>query len=164
MKHAPDNPRARRTDRVLVRIGAVFTNVVYPLVAVVVLAFILADLPGLVRLSRDEGVLGTFTLVRKECKPWYEKGGCSYHGDFVSADGSVQLTGVVFLGNHGEAGDRFPAQYDGSVEEPAIYPLGSDEWKFAVAGGLAVVGYLGYRGWRLVRWVRRRRATSAKGG
>ncbi|MFB6719364.1 hypothetical protein ACFCV3_04355 [Kribbella sp. NPDC056345] len=155
-KHAPDNPRARTVDRVLTRLGSVVTSVVYPLVAVGFLVFVIVDLPSMLRVAHDEGIAGTFTVTRKECRAWYEKGGCSTYGDFVSTDGTIRRTNVLFENNPGRVGTQVPGQYL-REDPPMIYAQGSGQWKFSVAIGVAAIGYLGYRLWRLVR---RRPATS----
>lgn len=156
-----------RARRALSRAGKVFVSVLYLVVAVFALVIVCVDLPGSVRAARNEGLPGTFTAVRKECRPWWEKGGggCTYFGDFTSRDGTVRLTDVLFEGDPGEVGDKVPAQYVGAEDPPRIHEVGSHEWMFIVAIGLGSAGYLGFRGWRLVRVLRRRRAlTNATGG
>ncbi|MFK4087798.1 hypothetical protein ACI2LF_27045 [Kribbella sp. NPDC020789] len=144
----------------LTRLGSIVTNVVYPLLAAGLLVYVIVDLQSLLRVAHNEGIAGTFTVTRTECRPWYEKGGCSTYGDFVSNDGSIQLSNVLFERNPGDVGTQVPGQYL-REDPPLIYAEGSGEWRFAAAIGFAAAGYLGYRGWRLVR---RRRPTSAKGG
>ncbi|MFC9690840.1 hypothetical protein ACFTSF_19980 [Kribbella sp. NPDC056951] len=95
-------------------------------------------------------------MTRKECRPRYERGGCTTYGDFVSNDGTIRRANFSFENNPGPAGTRVPGQY--MRDDPSmIYAQGSGLWKFDVASGLAMIGYLGYRLWRLV-W--RRPATS----
>ncbi|MGW1345066.1 hypothetical protein ACWCOV_28755 [Kribbella sp. NPDC002412] len=134
------------------------------MVAVLVLGFAIADLPDSLRAARNEGVPGTFTTIRKECRPWWEKGGgCTYFGNFSSSDGEVRLTDVLFEGDPGDVGESVPAQYVGTPDRPSIHGGDSDEWMFVAALGLGAAGYLGWRGWRLVR-ARRRAVTSARAG
>jgi hypothetical protein len=136
-------------------------SLVYPAAAAFVLLIVVADLPDSVRAGRNEGVPGTFTTVRKDCRPWWEKGGgCTSFGDFSSYDGTVRLTDVLFEGDPGGVGHKVPAQY--VLADPGrVHELDSHEWMFATAIGLGSAGYLGFRGWRLVRAVRRRRAITS---
>jgi hypothetical protein len=148
------------------RLGYTVANLLCLAVAVFLLGIAIAGLPETLRAARNEGVPGTFTVVRKECRPWWEKaGGCTHFGDFTSRDGTVRLTDVLFDGDAGDTGDTMPAQYVGSDDPPRIYGPGSNEWMFVAALGLGSAGYLGFRGWRAIRALRRKRAvTSATAG
>jgi hypothetical protein len=131
----------------------------YLAVAVFALVIALVDLPGSVRAARNQGVPGTFTAVRKVCKPVWEKGGggCSYYGDFVSRDGAVRLTDVFYEGDPGDVGDSVAAQYVGTLDPPRVHEIDSHEWVFFVVFIVASGGYLAFRAWTGVRTLRRRR-------
>ncbi|MFI7061681.1 hypothetical protein ACIBL3_11905 [Kribbella sp. NPDC050124] len=149
--------RARGMRHALSRFGAGLASLAYAVVAVFVLGFAIIDLPDSLRAARNEGVPGTFTTTRKECRPWWEKGGgCTYFGNFTSGDGRVQSTNVLFEGDPGEVGEKVPAQYVGTPDRPSIHGADSDEWVFVAALGLGATGYLGWRGWRGWRFVRAR--------
>ncbi|MFI6681137.1 hypothetical protein [Kribbella sp. NPDC050470] len=158
--------------RVLSRVGSAALSLMYLVMAVFLLGLAVADLPDSLRAARNEGLPGTFTTIRKECRPWWAKGGgCTSFGDFTSSDGKVRLTDVPFEGDSGEVGENVPAQYVGTADRPSIHGSDSNEWVFVAALGLGAAGYLSWRGWRgwrawrgwrLVR-TRRRAVTSATG-
>ncbi len=135
------------------RVGRTLLSAFYLLAAVFGLVIAIVQLPSTLRAAHNEGVPGTFTTVRKECSPSGLKGGggCTSYGDFVSRDGAVRLTDVHFEGKGGPVGNQVPAQYAGGTDPAVIYPPSSKSWLLVVALGLAAVGYLGYRLWRLVR-------------
>ncbi|TDD58969.1 hypothetical protein E1263_16925 [Kribbella antibiotica] len=141
------------------RIGRTLLSTLYLLLAVFAVVIVVVQLPGALRAARDDGTPGTFTAMRKECTPnGLKSRGCSMYGDFVSQDGTVRLNDVLFDGVGGQVGDQHPAQYAGDTDPVVVYAPGSRAWIVVAGLGLAAVGYLGYRGWRLVR---PRRATSA---
>jgi hypothetical protein len=164
-----DKERLRRFRRRAGTAGKAFTSALYLTVAVFILVIALVDLPGSVRAARHEGIAGTFTAVRKVCKPRWEKGGgeCSYYGDFVSRDGAVRLTDVFYEGDPGDIGDSVTAQYVGTTDPPIVHKIGSDQWVFVIAFIVASGGYLAFRTWSAVHRLRRRRVrrgSSASGG
>ncbi|HEY3561055.1 MAG TPA: hypothetical protein VGL05_26510 [Kribbella sp.] len=145
----------------LSKAGAGAVSLIYPAVAVFVLALAIADLPNAFRAARNDGVPGTFVVTHKDCRPWWEKGGgCTVHGDFVSKDTTIALRGVLFEGNPGDVGAVVPAQVI-DPDSGVIDKVDSDEWVFNV---LLALGTAGYLVWRIVRAVRRRRVTSGTGG
>ncbi|MGW6195736.1 hypothetical protein ACWF0M_06275 [Kribbella sp. NPDC055110] len=159
----------RRLRRRVAAVARTILSAFYLAVAVFILVIALVDLPGSVRAARNEGVPGTFTAVRKECKPVWEKGGggCSYFGDFVSRDGAVRLTDVFYEGDPGDIGDSVAAQYVGTTDPPRVHKVSSDEWVFVGLFILGSSGYLVFRVWSGLRTLHRRRvrrASSASAG
>ena len=150
--------RLRAIWRGASRVGKALLSVMYLVLAVFALVIVLVELPGSMRAARNEGVPGTFTAVRKACSPpGRGGGGCSSFGDFVSRDGTIRLTDVVYEGDPGNVGDSVPAQYVGGVDPVIINEFDSKEWMYLVAIGIGAAGYLAYRGWRLIRTLRSRR-------
>jgi hypothetical protein len=140
------------------RVGRTLLRTLYLLLAVFAAVVAIVQLPGALRAARDDGTPGTFTAVHKECTPnGLKSGGCSIYGDFVSQDGTIRLSNVLYDGVGGQVGDRHPAQYAGDTDPVVVYAPGSRTWIVIAGFGLVALGYLGYRGWRLVR---PRRATS----
>ena len=148
--------RSMRTlRRRLSRVGAGIASLTYPAIAVMILGLAIADLPNTVRAARNDGIPGTFTVTRKVCKPWWEKGGgCTRFGDFVSRDGTIELRDVLFVGNAGDVGDVVPAQTV-DPEDRRVDEINSNEWAFLAMAAFAAAGYLA---WRVIRAVRRRRS------
>lgn len=157
--------RLERLRRQATPAGKAFLSALYLAAAVFILVIALVDLPGSVRATRNAGIPGTFTAVRKVCRPVWERGGggCSYFGDFVSRDGAVRLHDVFYDGDPGEIGDTFAAQYVGAVDPARVTQVDSDQWIFVVAFIVGSGGYLAFRAWRLVRLLQRRRNELSRG-
>ncbi|WP_019146501.1 hypothetical protein [Aeromicrobium massiliense] len=131
-------------------------------VALVLGAFFLLDLPTDRAAARDEGVPGIVTVTDESCGG---RGGCSYDGTFVSLDGRLRLEDAYLVDVGGEVGDRFDAQYFASND--SVYSVGSGEWRLSLAAVAAAAAWIvGYGVWlrrdvRLRRRLRHARASDA---
>jgi hypothetical protein len=111
-----------------------------PLICVAVLVVVVPDLPGAWRGYRGEGIRGTLTVTSQECG----KGGCDYHGKFVSADGVRRLPHVLLQGGMHDVGDRVSTVL--SKRDDEVFIAG-DESTLAIGGFAAFAAALCLLGW-----------------
>lgn len=133
--------------------------VLVPLVSLLTLPFLLLEVGPAYQARFGGGTGGVFTARAQDCAD----GGCSWRGDFRSADGSVRRTDVTIVGGGPTAvGQRLDAVDTGS--DRAVYPAGGgSNWLVVTA---LLVGVLAALAWwvRAVRRARQERRTAGGAG
>jgi hypothetical protein len=88
-----------------------------PATALLILVGAALDLGPARRASGGEGIPGTFTATRPVCGTGP---GCSWHGDFLSDDGTLRLTDVLIDDGADHAGQTVEAIYAGRGSVPLL--------------------------------------------
>ncbi len=108
--------------------------VLVPVFAALTLPFLLLEVGPAYEARFGGGTDGVFTARSEDCG----ESGCAWRGDFRSADGAVERTGVRIIGGGPEAaGDRVDAVDTGS--EDAVYPAGGGSNWLVITGLLVAV-------------------------
>jgi len=113
------------------------------------------------RAAHGQGVPGTFTVTRQECRK-----GCMTYGDFTNADGSDTRRGIQLIegGSSPRRGTGTNVPALDTDDRLGVYPIGTTNWKSTLVTTLIATAYLvGWLIWLGRRYMRRhhnRRATN----
>lgn len=114
-----------------------------PVIAVVGLAISSQDVVPAWRAKSGAGTAGVFTAVREECG----RRSCSWHGDFVPADGGAARKDVILYDDPDglSTGGSAPAR-DTGARNGVFATAGGSTWllvtAFTLAGALAGIGWV----------------------